>query len=265
MKTSALLIAASAFFVLGCQPKATPVTGPTASPAVTAGTTPAPSSTPAQANTMPGEGETAPKVQLGDLSASLPEGVTLTADHTDKGKSAFAFSGDKSGIETQVNINPEALPVCTLVTWAKFKGDPAAEETEQVVSHDDGGYDRSMGLDGRAGRWGWSTFVGNQAVAGGFPVVPNQWTFLAVVYNQPQRTVTFYAGDQKMELTDVDMGTGLDTTNVGTNPSYGEHFIGDIEPVKLYDRALSDEEIAKLRGTPTAVSASPEATPSATP
>lgn len=214
---------------------------------------------------MPGEGEAAPKVQLGDLSATFSEGVTLTADHTGKEKSAFSFSGDKSGIESQVNINPEAMPVCTLVTWAKFKGDPAAEETEQVVSHDDGGYDRSMGLDGRSGRWGWSTFVGNQAVAGGIPVVPEQWTFLAVIYNQPQRTVTFYAGDQKVEVADVDMGSGLDTTSVGTNPSYGEHFVGDVEPVKVYDRALSDEEIAKLRGTPTAVSSSPSPATSATP
>lgn len=232
---------------------------------MTASATPTASDTPAQANTMPGEGEAAPKVQLGDLSATFSEGVTLTADHTGKEKSAFSFSGDKSGIESQVNINPEAMPVCTLVTWAKFKGDPAAEETEQVVSHDDGGYDRSMGLDGRSGRWGWSTFVGNQAVAGGIPVVPEQWTFLAVIYNQPQRTVTFYAGDQKVEVADVDMGSGLDTTSVGTNPSYGEHFVGDVEPVKVYDRALSDEEIAKLRGTPTAVSSSPSPATSATP
>lgn len=240
MKYVRLLAIAGTLFVLGCQPKSDPApTSPSSTPVavVTSEST----ATPSQADVL------MPSHILGDLESPLSEGVTLTTDHADKADSAFAFSGDTSFIESAVNINPDALPVCTMVTWAKFTGDEASESTQQVVSHDDGGYDRSIGLDGRAGKWGWSCFVGNQSVAGGFRVEPNKWTFLAAVYDQPAKKVTFYAGDEKIEVNEVEMGNGLEIVRVGSNPSYGEHFTGEIEPVKLYTRALSEEEIQNLR------------------
>ncbi|MCA9780910.1 MAG: hypothetical protein KC800_29525, partial [Candidatus Eremiobacteraeota bacterium] len=125
--------------------------------------TPTTASTPTSAATASAP---TPSTTLGDLGA---EEVSLTADHLGKPDSAFQFKGEK-GLLADFNLNPEALPQCTLVTWARYTGE--SQGVQQVISHDDGGYDRSMGLDGRSGRWGWSTFVGNQAVAGGIPVVP---------------------------------------------------------------------------------------------
>lgn len=240
MKDVCLLVIASTLFILGCQPKSDPApTAPSSTPVGVV--TPQSATTPSQADAL------MPSHILGDIKSPLSEGVTLTSDHAGVADNAFAFTGNASFIESAVNINPDALPVCTMVTWAKFTGDPASESTQQVVSQDDGGYDRSIGLDNRAGKWGWSCFVGNRSVAGGFQVEPNKWTFLAAVFDQPAQKVTFYAGDEKIEVNEVEMGNGLEIVRVGSNPSYGEHFTGEIEPVKLYTRALSEEEIQNLR------------------
>lgn len=178
---------------------------------------------------------------LGDLKGGE---VGLAPDHKGNPEKAFAFSGDK-GITTPFNINPEALPQCTLVTWARYNSEPGA--VQQVFSHDDGGFDRSMGLDDRAGQWGWSCFAGNQSVLGGFPVTAGEWTFLAVAYDANNSTVSFYAGDQKVQVSEARLGTGLEATSLGTNPSYGEFFHGDVEPVMVFDRVLTDAEIDALR------------------
>ena len=200
-------------------------------------TTPSATSTPPTAAATPSA--PTPKTTLGDLKT---EGVTLTTDHRGNPDSAFQFKGDQ-GLPVEFNLNPDALPQCTLVTWARYTGEPGG--VQQVVSHDDGGYDRSLGLDDRGGQWGWSCFAGSQGVLGGFPVKAGEWTFLAVVYDADKTTL--YAGDEKAEAADARPGSGLEILNLGANPSYGEYFTGDVEPVMVFDRALTEEEVRTLQ------------------
>ena len=198
--------------------------------------------TPSATSTTPAAAATpsapTPTTTLGELKA---EEVTLTADHRGNPNSAFQFKGDQ-GLPVEFNLNPDALPQCTLVTWARYTGEPGG--VQQVISHDDGGYDRSLGLDDRGGQWGWSCFAGNQGVLGGFPVRTGEWTFLAVVYDGNKTTL--YAGEQKAEVADAQLGSGQETLNLGANPSYGEYFTGDVEPVMVFDRALTEEEVRAL-------------------
>ena len=222
MKKQVTSILLAGLLLVGCSGNAT--TTPTMTPSAVATAPSAPT----------------PKTTLGDLKA---EGVTLTADHRGNQESAFRFAGDK-GLPVDFDLNSDVLPQCTLVTWARHTGDPSG--VKQVLSHDDGGYDRSFGLDDRGGQWGWSCFAGSQGVLGGFPVKPGEWTFLAVVYDEPAQTTTFYAGEEKAEVRDARSGSGLESLNLGANPSYGEFFTGDIEPVMVFDRALTDEEIRAL-------------------
>lgn len=188
-----------------------------------------------------------PTVTVGELRATLPAGVALTADHKGNAKSAFAFNGDSTGLECNVDITPEKMPVCTLVTWARYTGESADRGYQQVVSNDDGNYDRSIGIDDRAGQYGWSCFSGNQGVIGGFPLQSHRWVFLAAIYDNNARKVTFIADRQRAEASDSQFDHALLKTSLGQNPTHGEHFRGDIEPVKIYSRALSEEELEFLR------------------
>lgn len=223
MKKQVSSILLAGLLLVGCSGNSTTTPGTTSTP---------PAATAASTNPTP-------KATLGDLKT---EEVTLTADHRGNPNSAFQFQGDK-GLPVEFNLNPDVLPQCTLVTWARYTGDSGG--VQQVISHDDGGYDRSLGLDDRGGEWGWSCFAGNQGVFGGFPVKTGEWTFLAVVYDTNKTTL--YAGEQKAEIADAQSGSGQETLNLGANPSYGEYFIGDVEPVMVFDRALTEEEIRALQ------------------
>lgn len=246
MKKKLSLALAATLFVSACQKPTPPVTSTSAPPAVTSAVVESPAD-PLQAVSPSPAANLEAVAILGDLSVESTDGITLVPDHSGQEAKAFSFSGEKTSLSAEVNINPEVMPQCTLVTWARYTGEPDSSATQQVVSHDNGGYDRSIGIDRRAGSWGWSCFAGNRSVVGGFPVEPGQWIFLAALYDQPAKTLTFYAGQDKLVMDDVELGTGLETTSLGTNPTHGEFFQGDIEPVQVYDRILTDQEIETLR------------------
>jgi hypothetical protein len=156
--------------------------------------------------------------------------------------SAYIFNGTSDYISIPVNINPEKMPELTLVAWAN-----AAESTpvRQVISHDDGDFDRSLGIDDRGGDLGWSAFAGSGGVLGFEPVVHDQWVFLAAVYDQTDSTVELYVNDQVHETKGF-CGPGHDTTYIGMNPSFGEYFFGMIDDVIIYDRCLTKDEVLQL-------------------
>ena len=173
---------------------------------------------------------------------------------------AWHFDGQESFLKIPLNINAEKYPALTMTAWVRYEGGDVSGPL-QVVSHDDGGYDRSMGIDKRgenSGRWSWSTFAGSgEVMASGIPVEKGQWIFLATVYDQQAQTVTFYVNnsaksgltsaiDSRTQLGGASLGTGHPYLWLGGNPSYGEHFTGLIDEVRIYGRALSETEIKQL-------------------
>ncbi len=171
-------------------------------------------------------------------------GAVLTADRFGKENSAYEFNGMDNYILIPVNINPEEMPELTLVAWANTS---ESSPIRQVISHDDGGFDRSLGIDDRGGGQGWSAFCGSGEVLGFQQVTDGKWVFVAAVYNQIDSTIKLYVDDAVYESRGF-CGTGHDSTYIGMNPSYGEYFAGMIDDVIIYNRALSKEEIKKLYG-----------------
>lgn len=148
-----------------------------------------------------------------------------------------------------------------MTAWARYDGSAGSGGPYQVISHDDGGYDRSMGINYRsAGGVGWSAFAGNSAVLGAEPVVNGQWVFLAVVYDQLAKTVTYYINGIRKFVDNTELGEGHRFLYLGSNPSHGEYFTGAIDEVRIYGRALSADEVQRLGQTPSA-----EPTPSSSP
>jgi hypothetical protein len=169
-------------------------------------------------------------------------GPVLAPDRFGAAESAYRFDGMDDYIAIPVNINPDKMPELTLVAWASAS---ESSPIRQVISHDDGGFDRSMGIDDRGGGLGWSAFCGSGEVLGFRPVTDGEWVFVAVIYNQKDSLITFYVNDAAFETTGW-CDTGHDTTYIGMNPSYGEYFNGTIDEVRIYDRALTKDEIKML-------------------
>jgi hypothetical protein len=100
-----------------------------------------------------------------------------------------------------------------------------------------------IGLDSRNGAFRFAAFTGNGISLGDpapTPLGPDQWTFLAAVYDQPNSQLTLYV-DLDVATIDDDpqaisqtavMGTGAATTAIGAiAPGGGEGWVGAIDNV----------------------------------
>lgn len=241
------LVLLSLFLLAGCSKS--DQGGATASPAPAVGTPSVIATSPAATGTPPLSSEVLKSAYSLDVSSltELPEGITKVADQKGRADQALAFSGATTKLEMPWDINAERHSQLTITAWARFTGNPEDKAQFQVVSQDDGGYDRSIGIDTRAGEWGWSAFAGEGEVMGGIPVVPNEWVFLAVAYDQGKRSSQLTVGESAVPAREGSLGAGHAFVWIGGNPSFGEHFVGDIAHVQVFDRVLTDEELKTVR------------------
>ncbi len=172
------------------------------------------------------------------------DGATLTTDRFGNASSAYYFDGNDDFIYAPVNINPDIMPSMTMSAWVRADED---SPIMQVISHDNGGYDRSLGIDSRGGGIGWSAFSGSGGVLGYSPVTIGEWVFVAVVYDQNVSTVKLYVNDTIYEG-EGNLGSGLDYIHIGSNPSHAEYFAGAIDEVRIYNYALNQSEIKEDMG-----------------
>lgn len=169
-------------------------------------------------------------------------GAILTTDRFGNAESAYHFDGKDDFIKVPVNINPEVLPQVTIVAWARAD---KKQHITKVFSHDNGSYDRSMGIDNRGGGKGWSAFSGSSYVLGFHPLKLEEWVFIAVVYDQAKETVTLFINGTEYNKKGK-LGKGLSYARIGSNPSFGSHFSGDIDDVRIYKRAFTIDELNQL-------------------
>ncbi len=170
--------------------------------------------------------------------------------------SGYRFNG-ASHVDAPININPSALPRFTMGAWVK--SDSVSSGLYKVLGHDNGGWDRTVGLDNRGtGGFRWSAFIGNGTpVASTPPPVFDQWAFLAAVYDQPSGNVTLYV--------DIDADTANDDLRAFSNPTgfgsgqtsvaigslrpdnFSEGFRGVMDNVFFFSDALSQQDLTQLR------------------
>jgi hypothetical protein len=90
------------------------------------------------------------------------------------------------------------------------------------------------------------------------PVQYDKWTFLAVVYNQAQRSVTVHVDEQTFYMENTDAGNTIDTVIIGQAPIESTDIIADIKDTSegwrghidnffVYSTALDEDEVAFLR------------------
>ena len=163
---------------------------------------------------------------------------------------ALSLDGVNDYVYVPVDINPEVMPQLTIALWAQ-----ATALTGTLISHDNGGYDRCLDIDYRGGGLGWSAFSGSGGVLGYSPVILGEWVFLAVIYDQDAGTVRFHVNDEVYEE-DGTLDSGLDYLHIGASPSFGSHFPGYIDEVRIYNQALSQNAISDLRASMPATAAS---------
>ena len=175
----------------------------------------------------------------GNVNNSTNNGATFVSGY--KGQ-ALCFDGVQDFVSAPVNINPDVMPQMTMIAWARSN----STSNGWVISHDNGGYDRTLTIDTRGGGPGWSAFSGSKGVLGYSPVTIGDWTFLAAVYDQDVETVKLYVNGVLICEGEGKLGPGWEHIQIGSNPSHGRYFSGAIDEVRIYNRTLSADEIKAL-------------------
>lgn len=181
---------------------------------------------------LPGDGH------LLDLAGANPgtlrNGATFTQGQVGE---AFLLDGADDYVETALDVQPSARPTST---WEAWVFPTRSGGRQQILSADDGGYDRSVLVEGtHFGVFtGWGVWT---------PVTMsfNEWQHFAVVFSPTN--IVFYKNGERYAYDGVPAGQdSRNALQIGRNPGFGEYFQGRIDEVAVYDRALSDAEVRSI-------------------
>lgn len=183
-----------------------------------------------------------------DVSGNGVHGTITGAPSTVTGfeGQAFSFNGSSDFVRIGLDINPGTRPLLTMGAWVRTS---VNNPTQQIISHDNGSFDRSLGYDTRGGGGtNWSSFTGAGVLSSGVSVAStlNQWVFVAAVFNQNTSSVTVYTNTSSASAS-TSLGSGHTFTDIGHNPSFGEFFQGEIDNVFFFDEALDAAAIDNIR------------------
>ncbi|WP_310992956.1 OmpA family protein [Aequorivita marina] len=167
------------------------------------------------------------------------DNIVYVPDRDGNESSAFKFDGN-SCIKVHRDINPKNMPELTISYWAKPDFD---NKRMTVFSHDNGGFDRTMAVDARGGNaWKWTAYCGSPIA--GAKVDTNKWSFVTVAFNQKENEILI-AVDGKFYRKEAKSSKGLSFFHIGNNPSFGDPYFGLLDDIKIYDVALTEEQILK--------------------
>jgi len=175
---------------------------------------------------------------------------------------AYFFNGTTDYIIVPLDINPGKYPRLTMGGWAKKAA--SSSSIQPLLTHDDGWYDRQVGLDTRGGGVGWSAFCGPTGqVLGAAPAIQDKWTFVVVVYDQIAQTVKLQVDDMVLTKTGVTLGPGDSALYIACAPMFQTYFRGALDNVFVFGDALTDRQLAYIRsgGAEAIMTAVPKANP----
>ncbi|MBN8458359.1 MAG: lamin tail domain-containing protein [Verrucomicrobia bacterium] len=215
--------------------------------------------TSAQSNGTPGAVNFNPEAQSlsitdtsgNHLHATSVVAASLTSGGGGRNGEALVCGGT-TAVDVPVNLNPAAMPDATVGAWVRASqfDTPARHE---ILSTDDGGYDRALTIDSRSG--GGDTGVVRYAAFGGAAtgVIPggaastaDGWVFVCAVFDQTAGQTRLHV-DNNIYTGGLTHGSGLTHMRIGGHPGGTEYFKGAIDNVFVFDRVLTPAEISGIR------------------
>ncbi|WP_454857998.1 LamG-like jellyroll fold domain-containing protein [Promicromonospora soli] len=182
---------------------------------------------------------------VGDADATLT-GTTWT-DGVAGGGLSFDGAGEADTGRSLVRTDGSY----SVSAWARL--DVADGGFQTVVSQDTGGNSAFfLQYSGQDQRWAMS-FVGTRALSPTKPV-PGQWYHLTGVRDAAAGTLSLYVDGERVATKDVCTAPATEGSLVIGRGQYGgnevDHVRGDVDDVRVFDRALSDAEVAESRADP---------------
>jgi hypothetical protein len=193
---------------------------------------------------FPFDGDT--KDHSGGGHDAINSGATLTTGHLNDVNGAYMFDGTSAFMTAPGADLPTGSDARTLTMWIN----PSTTVRQYgIVSWGEGDCTALMFGLGSEGAtfWGGCDDAGN-----GAGVTKSTWTFLAAVFTPPKSVKVFvnaagtgYTLTTPLQTHASTLWIGADTvTNAPT--AFLGHYAGAIDSIQIYNRALTDAEIAKV-------------------
>ncbi|MGE3725113.1 MAG: LamG domain-containing protein [Candidatus Sericytochromatia bacterium] len=191
---------------------------------------------------LDGNGQDSVANAHGNLKGTTPP--QATADRKGQAGKALLFKPEQENYVDLplLNITPTNRPQLSISAWVRSDNN-VTERLQQIVSNDDGDYDRSFGIDNRGGGFGWSAFMGTEGVLGFDPIRKGEWTFVVVSYDNVAGGVQLFVNGKQFAKKPTTVGEGLAAARIGSNPTFGEYFEGAIDEVRVYSRSVDSQTV----------------------
>ena len=155
------------------------------------------------------------------------------------------FAG-RTGIETGININPNVFTSLTMGAWV-YARSTGGRGIGKFLSHDDGSFDRTVGLDDRGGPGtNYGAFTGSGLLKPAGPDPIGKWFHIAVSYDGANVNLWRNGALAGTATDNTDFDLSIWNLHIGTNPGFNEDFDGLIDDAFVYGRALDEKEVKDI-------------------
>lgn len=152
-------------------------------------------------------------------------------------QSVLMFDGQDDYIPTTLDAQPSALPNTTWEAWVKPTRN--INHWDMILSTDDGGWDRFVGVNGGQFRVSHGKEAWNPVKA-----EINQWQHIAVVYSADKQIKFYKNGTEYIYSGQSSIGSTKLPFHIGRSAGIGDqYFQGFITEVRVWDSARTAEEI----------------------
>ncbi|HEY5610839.1 MAG TPA: hypothetical protein VIL97_06515 [Thermoanaerobaculia bacterium] len=178
-------------------------------------------------------------------NAVAPDGQPMVVANAMNGHAAIRFDGENDMLMTNVDVGPARMPDATIFTVFRSRTADAAP-LRKLYGNDDGGFDRAVGLDDRAGE------ETNYGVFTGITVSPyfaleQDKTYVAADAYSAKEFSGWINGSPAVSNLAAAWSEALPNLYIGgTGTSYNELWNGDLAEIIVYARALTPEERARV-------------------
>lgn len=162
----------------------------------------------------------------------------LSKDRKRKAGGAWEFNSSKmSYIDLPIDISTEKYPILTIVVWLKPY---VSSSYKPIITAGNYKKDRALFMITQDYIWHWAVQCGKDNELVGPPVIANNWTFIAIMYDQKNQ-------EAKVIINDKLFSSRAKTGPGGKNVIIGQ-FDGAIDEIKFFNRFLTLNELETLYG-----------------
>lgn len=195
----------------------------------------------------------------GNNNNGIVQGATLSADRFGRPDHAYYFDGidDYILVSNSASLNPtNAITICAWYKSIDFSGNGYSPIVDKgYTSHVSPYYQFKLGVSeslypsSGASAFGFSTAINNvqtNVTSSGNYWLPGNWYFLVGVYNGSQ--LMLYVNSQLIQTINVSGVLSNYNTDmiIGNNTTSNDFLKGDVDDVRIYNRALELSEITAL-------------------